>query len=172
MSNNPTVNTSRLSRYGTAFFILCVVAVAWMCLMLVGDLRIEGADEVLSWPRLVAISLANALLLLSPYWLLPRRWRWLVWIPIILFSLWSLMQVCYCRAYEDMMPWHSLTLTENVNSTLMASTIALLRLHDLVYVIPVLLLAMVWFRGRPATGEDKKLKPFLLIVISTQIQHN
>ena len=54
--------------------------------------------------RTMMVSLANALLLLSPFWLLRRRWRWLVWIPMTLLTVWCLMQLCYCRAYDDLMP--------------------------------------------------------------------
>ena len=119
--------------------------------------------------HVLAISLANALLLLSPYWLLPRRWRWLVWIPLTLLTLWCVMQMCYCRAYDDLMPWQSLTLTQNVNSTLVASTLSLLRWQDLLVVVPYVLLIVAWVLGRRAGGVDKMLKPFLLTLAASLV---
>lgn len=116
----------------------------------------------------ISVSLANVLLILSPYWLLPRRWRWLLWIPMILFTVWCLTQLWYCRVYEDLMPWQSLMLTDNVNTTLMQSTLALLRWHDLFIVLPLLLLVVVhiWSRPSRATGREPRLKPFLLTVLA------
>ena len=72
------------------------------------------------------------------------------------------MQVCYCRAYDDLMPWQSLTLTQNVNSTLAASTLSLLRWHDLLIVVPYLLLIVVCLLGQRMGDDGKRLKPFLL----------
>ncbi|MBR5726223.1 MAG: sulfatase-like hydrolase/transferase [Muribaculaceae bacterium] len=115
------------------------------------------------------ISIANALLILSPYWLLRRR-RWLVWIPLVLITVWCLMQVCYCRAYDDLMPWRSLTLTENVNSTLMGSTLALLRWHDILFVLPLLFLwAMSRLNNVATPGTTSRVKPFLFTLLATVV---
>lgn len=109
--------------------------------------------------HVAVVSLANALLLLLPYWLLRRRWRWLVWIPLTLLTLWCLMQTCYCRAYDDLMPWQSMTLTENVNTTLMSSTWALLRWQDLLIVLPFLLLIVLCLKGKRMSDDGSRLKP-------------
>lgn len=110
------------------------------------------------------ISIANALLLLSPYWLLRRRWRWLVWIPLTIITVWCLMQLCYCRTYDDLMPWRSLMLTDNVNSTLASSTLSLFRWHDWFIILPFLALIAACFMGkRPSHNDDgRRLKPFLV----------
>ncbi len=145
-----------------AFFITCVIVAAWQCFMVALDTQLGGVGQMFNHWHVVAISLANALLLLSPYWLLPRRWRWLVWIPMTLLTLWCLMQVCYCRAYDDLMPWQSLTLTQNVNSTLAASTLSLLRWSDLLILAPYLLLIVAWLLIKPTGDNIKRLKPFML----------
>lgn len=119
---------------------MCVIVAAWQCYYVALDTQLGGVGTLLRHWHVVAISLANALVLLSPYWLLPRRWRPLVWVPLTVLTIWSLAQVCYCRAYDDLMPWRSLTLTGNLNSTLAASTKALLRWHDLLLVLPYLCL--------------------------------
>ena len=106
--------------------------------------------------HVLAVALANALLMLSPYWLLPRRLRWLVWIPLALLTVWCLVQMCYCRAYDDLMPWQSLTLTENVNRTLMGSTVALLRWQDLLMVVPPLLLVAIHILGRQGRDGSRR----------------
>ena len=145
-----------------AFYLLCVIVAAWQCFVVALDTQLGGVGQMLHHWRVVAISLANALLLLSPYWLLKRHWRWLVWIPMTLLTIWCLMQMCYCRAYDDLMPWQSLTLTQNVNSTLAASTVSLMRWQDLLVLVPYLLLIAVSLVWRRADHETARLKPFLL----------
>ncbi len=144
------------------FYVLCVAVVAWQCFMVALDTQLGGLGQLFHNWHVVAISLANALLLLSPYWLLRRRWRWLVWIPLTLLTVWCLMQVCYCRAYDDLMPWQSLTLTQNVNSTLAATTLSLLRWQDLLILVPYLLLVALCLLGRRTREDGERLKPFLL----------
>ena len=144
------------------FYVLCVAFVAWQCFMVALDTQLGGLGQLFHNWHVVAISLANALLLLAPYWLLRRRWRWLVWIPLTLLTVWCLMQVCYCRAYDDLMPWQSLTLTQNVNSTLAATTLSLLRWQDLLILVPYLLLVAVCLLGRRTREDGERLKPFLL----------
>lgn len=144
------------------FYVLCVLVVAWQCFMVALDTQLGGLGQLFHNWHVVAISLANALLLLSPYWLLRRRWRWLVWIPLTLLTVWCLMQVCYCRAYDDLMPWQSLTLTQNVNSTLAATTLSLLRWQDLLILVPYLLLVAVCLLGRRTREDGERIKPFLL----------
>ena len=144
------------------FYVLCVAVVAWQCFMVALDTQLGGLGQLFHNWHVVAISLANALLLLAPYWLLRRRWRWLVWIPLTLFTVWCLMQVCYCRAYDDLMPWQSLTLTQNVNSTLAATTLSLLRWQDLLILVPYLLLVAVCLLGRRTREDGERIRPFLL----------
>ena len=144
------------------FYVLCVLVVAWQCFMVALDTQLGGLGQLFHNWHVVAISLANALLLLAPYWLLRRRWRWLVWIPLTLLTVWCLMQVCYCRAYDDLMPWQSLTLTQNVNSTLAATTLSLLRWQDLLILVPFLLLVVVCLLGRRTREDGERIRPFLL----------
>ena len=159
--------TSRhIVRYGALFFVLCVAVAAWQCFVVALDTQLGGVGQLMHHWRLVAISIANALLLLSPYWILRRRWRWLVWIPLTLLTVWCVMQMCYCRAYDDLMPWRSLALTDNLNSTLAASTIDLLRWQDLLVIVPFLLLIFVRLFSQRGEGEDCRLKPFLYTILA------
>ena len=159
----PKINRQlKLKDRHIAFFLLCVIVAAWQCFVVALDTQLGGVGRMLHHWHVVAISLANAILLLSPFWLLPRRWRWLVWIPLTLLTIWCLIQVCYCRAYDDLMPWQSLTLTQNVNSTLAASTLSLLRWQDLLIVVPYLLLIALSLLTRHTHEETGRLKPFLL----------
>ena len=128
---------------------------------------LDGSLHGLGMHKVMMMSLANALLLLSPYWLLKRRWRWLVWIPMTLLTVWAVGQLCYCRAYDDLMPWQSLTLTDNVNTTLMNSTLSLLRWHDLLIVVPFLLLIVACLPGKRVKVDcGDHVKPFLITLLA------
>ena len=187
-----------IERYGTLFYVLCVIVAAWQCVAMVADLRVmgRGVQEWLMAPislgnaamlmspvghfyillssklggmglcGVIFIALANAAVLLSPYWLLPRRWRWLVWIPMTLLTVWCVGQLCYCRAYDDLMPWRSLTMTDNVNTTLMQSTVALMRWHDLLIVLPFVLLVAVALMARGRSAVKRGFKPFLATLLA------
>ena len=159
------------SRYGAIFFVACVLVVCWQCFAVALDTQLGGVSNLFHEWHVLAVSLANALLLLSPYWLLPKRWRWLVWIPLTLLAVWCLIQLCYCRAYDDLMPWHSLSLTDNVNSTLAASTISLLRWQDLLIVFPYLLLIGIFFLSKDRHSERTlpRFKTFLYAVIGAVV---
>ena len=142
---------------------------AWQCFVVALDTKLGGVGRLLQERHIAIISIANALLLLSPYWLLRRRWRWLVWIPLTLLTVWCLMQMCYCRAYDDLMPWRSLLMTDNVNPTLAASTVSLLRWQDLLVVVPFLALIVVCLLGKRELGNDKRLKPFLYTLLAVLV---
>lgn len=158
-----------IERHGVWTFLACVAVVAWQCFILALDTQLGGVGRLLHEWHVAAISLANALLLLSPYWLLPRRWRWLVWIPMALLTLWCLMQMCYCRAYDDLMPWRSLTMTGNVNGTLLSSTWALLRWQDLLVVVPCLIPVIITLPGRRSNDSGPQFKPLCFTLLATFI---
>ena len=155
-----------IDRYGTLFFCACVAVVAWQCFVVALDTQLGGVGQLLHEKHVAVVAVANALLLLSPYWLLPRRWRWLVWIPLTLLTLWCLMQTCYCRAYDDLMPWQSMTLTENVNSTLMSSTVALLRWQDLLIAVPFLLLIVLCVLGKNVLNDGPRVKSLFYTLVA------
>jgi len=161
-------------RYGAVFFVLCVLVVAWQCLVVALITYLGGLGQLLHRYHAVMVSLANALLLLSPYWLLRRRWRWLVWIPLVLLTLWSLMQLWYYCSYDDLMPLTAFTMTNNVDSTLVQSAVALMSWHDLLIVVPLLLLVVVCLLQRrvprwESRREGGRLKPFLLTLAACAV---
>ena len=158
-----------IGRYSTTFFVSCVAVVAWQCFIVALDTQLGGVGRWLHEWHVVAISIANALLLLFPYWILPRRWRWTVWIPLTLLTVWCVMQMCYCRAYDDLMPWRSMTLTSNVNSTLMASTVSLLRWQDLLVVVPFLSLMVIAALGKRRETREPRYKRLLFTSIAILI---
>ena len=146
--------------HDTAFFVLCVLVAAWQCFVVALETRLGGLGNVFHEWHAVAVSLANALVLMSPFWLLKRRWRILIWVPLTLLTIWCLLQVCYCRAYDDLMPMRSLTMTSNVNKTLFDSFFSLLEWKDLLIVVPFLLLLAFRWRSIDHAGVKKRIMAF------------
>lgn len=86
------------------------------------------------------IILSDILLVLFPMIFINGRWKWILWIPMILVTVWMMSNVWYARTYMSLMPLSSYFLFENVNSLLVASIIGSVKLVDLFLVLPVLAL--------------------------------
>ena len=79
-------------RRDTEFFVLCVAVAAWQCFYVALDTHLGGLGNVFHEWHALAVAIANALVLLSPYWLLSPRWRGLIWIPMFLLPVWCLLE--------------------------------------------------------------------------------
>ena len=144
-------------RRDTEFFVLCVAVAAWQCFYVALDTHLGGLGNVFHEWHALAVAIANALVLLSPYWLLSPRWRGLIWIPMFLLPVWCLIQVTYCRAYEDLMPMRSLAMVGNVNNVLKDSLIA---------VITILITVLIYMLSRrhQMEMENERLQSENLLV--------
>lgn len=90
------------------------------------------------------VALGDIALILLPYWLLKGKWRATVWIPIIGFNIYWLINVIYFRTYSDLIPLSSLSLTDNVGDVVIDSIKNSLSWLDCVYPIGLGLLALLW----------------------------
>lgn len=97
-------------------------------------------------------TVGDALLLALPLFFFTHR-RWVVFIPLFLFDLFCLIQTWYARVYEDIMPYSSFLLVDNVNDVLLNSVRGLLQWRDLSLFLPTLLLLVgYWgYFGRQRT---------------------
>ena len=85
-------------------------------------------------------SLADAIILLMPYWVLPAKYRHWIWLIIILFTVWTLSQLWYYRTYNDLMPFTSFTLFSNISFLLIKSIKASIHMIDWSIIISLFLL--------------------------------
>ncbi len=122
------------------FYIAAVASLVFQLLHLRYDLLLHF-DKDLGLFSYTARSLVDALLMLLPYWLLPSKWRTgYVGIAVFLFSFWGLSQLWYYRTYEDLMPFSSFLLFDNVSPLLLDGIKASMRLRDVLFVMPPILL--------------------------------
>ena len=91
-----------------------------------------------------APTVGDAFLLSLPLFFFTNK-RWVVFIPLFLFDVFCLIQTLYARVYEDIMPYSSFLLVNNVNDVLLNSVRGLIRLRDIFVFFPTLLLLAGYF---------------------------
>ncbi len=111
--------------------------------------------------------IADASLLLLPYWLLPQRWRWTVFILLFGLPLWCIGSLWYYRFWDELPAINSLFLFGNVNRELIRSTVALYRPSDVLIFLPAILTLCAYLLV-PAdkTGERYSPKRGVKLIIA------
>lgn len=128
------------------FYIAAMAALILQLLHLRYDLLLHF-DKNLGLLSYSARSMVDALLLLLPYWLLPAKLRiYYVSIIVFLFSFWGLSQLWYYRTYDDLMPFSSFLLFDNISPLLLNSIKASMKLTDILFILPpFFLFILYWF---------------------------
>ena len=102
------------------FFILAVGVIIFQLFILWHEVVIKFDNDT----KIITYgfrSLADAIIILLPYWLLPAKYRHCIWLIIILFSIWTVSQLWYYRTYNDLMPFSSFMLFSNISPLLIES---------------------------------------------------
>lgn len=94
------------------------------------------------------VALGDVALILLPYWFLKGKWRASIWIPIICFNIYWIVNVIYFRTYSDLIPLSSLSLVDNVDGVVADSIKNSLKIKDSVYPLGILILAVLWHKAR------------------------
>lgn len=112
--------------------------------------------------------LADAILLLAPYWLL-RRWRHVyAFIIVWIIALWCFIQLLYFPTYHDVMPFASFLLVDNLSPTLINSSIgAITKKSIIVLLMPLALHAYHWYARRK--GSEKPMTKSHWLVFAASI---
>ena len=127
------------------FYIAAMVALILQLLHLRYDLLLHF-DKDLGLLSYSARSMVDALLLLLPYWLLPAKLRiYYVSIIVFLFSFWGLSQLWYYRTYDDLMPFSSFLLFDNISPLLLNSIKASMKLTDILFILPPFFLFILYW---------------------------
>lgn len=97
----------------------------------------------------------DAMVILLPYWYLPPRWRWTVIVPLWVFSLLLTCNVWYHRAFSDIMSPMVLTMTGNINSTVLPSIFSLIRPFDFIFIFLAGVFTFCLFRWRRVFSAER-----------------
>lgn len=126
----------------TLAFYLLGVFVIYLQLQVLGYEILLKSNPGLSFISYGMRSIIDGAILMLPYWILPPKYRKLIWIVIGLFTVWAISQMWYFRTYRDLMPFSSYLLFENVNGLLLQSIKGSVRFIDVwVVAFPVALYA-------------------------------
>lgn len=113
------------------------------------------------------VALGDIALILLPYWFLNGKWRATVWIPIIGFNIYWIINIIYFRTYSDLIPLSSLSLTDNVGDVVIDSIKGSISGLDCVYPIGLGSLAILWIRTSKEifkSDVSKKLKRWAIVI--------
>ena len=114
-------------------------------------------------------AVADAILLLIPFVLLPPRWRKWSWLIIILLAFWCLAQMLYMPSYRDLMPFSSFMMTENVGDTLLTSVKGAIKPRLLEVLLPPFILYIIyriWFK-KAIEQTSQSLQQRLLLAVAS-----
>lgn len=143
----------RQNRSAVLFFMLLmgsIMTIFWVSWSEAGALG--SINPVVRLLRLAG----DAVVILLPYWFLPRRWRWLVLSVVWAIVIWTVSSLCYFRFWGKPLEVYSLFLIQNMDSTLLRSGIGLCTLKDLLYPLIALVDTLVYILlRRRITGEPK-----------------
>lgn len=93
------------------------------------------------WLHSLVVWLADAVVLTLPTWLGGRRWRWLQWPVLVVFSIWGIAQLMYYPTYCDLMPLSSFVLWQNLDGLVVDSALGNWTRRDWLFVAPLAVLA-------------------------------
>lgn len=153
-----------------AFYLLATAVIIVMLSMVSLTITRDMFGSLLQRPlcKIFFNHLADAILLLTPYWVL-RRWRrvyafTIVWIT----ALWSFVQLLYFANYHDVMPFASFLFVDNLSPTLISSTIgSITKKSIIVLLMPLLMHVIYWlWRHKGKVAEDKPRRHWWLFVAS------
>lgn len=127
------------------FFLGTAIVLMFQFMVLRYDVLLRF-DANLSLISYAIRSFADTLILLLPFWLFPARFRSFMWIVIIVFTCWTISQMWYFRTYNDLMPFSSYLLFNNISSLLLNCIVGSIRIIDCFLIIPVIILFILYWR--------------------------
>lgn len=94
----------------------------------------------------LALYFGEGVLLASPLWILPNRWRAVIPVVFWLVSIFLWANVLYCRYWGDLLPWSLIFEPASYNSFVFKALPGLLKWRDLVYVVLPLFITYLYCR--------------------------
>lgn len=139
------INFCKTHSASLLFYMLTMLSIAAIMSVSMGELNIIGSNNIII--RCVRI-VADAVIIMLPYWFLPKRLRWTALIPVFGVALWSLSSLCYYRFWGKPLELYSILLFQNFSETLLVSGIGLCKARDLIYpaVLTVSLVIYIAYR--------------------------
>lgn len=100
----------------------------------------------LSLSDVLLMACSDGMLILLPYIVLPRKFRWTFGVGIAIYTFWLLSNLWYSRTYFELMPLRSYFLFDNVSGVLIDSAIGSLQWVDWMIVLPIIIVVIVYYK--------------------------
>ena len=81
---------------------------------------------------------SESLLLMSPIWIIGRRWRWTATLVITLVCLFLFANILYFRYWQDLIPLHTIFDHKSYNSLVFANVPDLLQIQDSFFLLAII----------------------------------
>lgn len=152
-------------RYSFSFYFLNLVA--FLILILVVNINL-GEEYQFGKSAIYAFT-GDFLLLFSPYWILPNRYKWTVISPIIFLSVFFVINIWYYRFWGNFLPTTSLHATGNINETLLNSVAGLVMWYDLIFLLPstIIIIYLVLFNSELKNEKPLRIKQKWVLFINS-----
>lgn len=153
-----TVNSIRESFSETPhapfiFFLFCwaILSFEFAAFYLVGNLN------YLSVFSNIMLGVTDALLILSPYFLLKPKWRWSVVLPMAVLPVFLYANIQYIRNFNDTMGFTMMFGVQNATNMIWSGVAASMRWVDLCFAVPFLIFFVGYFKyiGRISKKREK-----------------
>lgn len=108
-------------------------------------------------------AVGDVMLILSPYWLLPPKWKWSAVLFVWLVPILCICNLAYFRFWSDLIPPAAITMGENVDGNLIRYGLALLKWNDLLFIIPPVVSSfmLIYLKPYKSPPISPKLKGLL-----------
>lgn len=153
-----------LSIKGVAFFLV-------LALYLTSLWWFEGVQtSTLSGRSLIAQGVkyfGDAAIIVFPFALLKPRFRWTVFIPIYIITLWVIGSIWYFRFWRELPGVSILFLVSNVGDELFHSLIALWHSADFIFILLMIALNLLFALYQPVKSYQLEFKGKILVIVLT-----
>lgn len=144
------------------FFILCwtILSFQIIAFLVIGKINYWGLHTN------IALGAADALIILSPFFLLNPRWRWTIVFPMTLFPIYLYVNLLYLRNFGDMMGFTTMFGFSNATGVVAESSLKSMRWNDLYIIIPFLAFFVLYFTSLAKIRKDTFTLKFKIISVS------
>lgn len=132
------------------FYVVAFVAllVEWFCF----TETVGGMGN--KWVVTMFKGVGDCAMLLILYWILPKRWSWIVVALLWLLSLFFIINIWYYRFWHEFVSPTFYRLWGNVNGDLLASVKSLIKFTDLLYLVIPAGLTIFYIRRNGRNGKN------------------
>lgn len=150
----------------SAFFIIASAVIVLMLLVVGITITHDMFGSLSKQPlcKMFFNSIADAILLLSPCWIMKRK-RTVAFVITWLVATWCFVQILYYSTYRDVMPFSSFLMVDNISPTLINSTLGLITKKSLlVLLLPLVLHAYHWLWLRNDMKHKGQRRWWMLLI--------